>query len=143
MTGAGEVTAPTPAQGSGTSLLPYLASVHAAWLDDATSPHWSQDEATLLFADISGFTPLTERLARRGKVGGEELTDLLNAVFTSLLAVAGSYGGDCLKFGGDAVLLHFTGPDHEQRAVDAAHGMLRELRPFRRLRTAAGLVQLG
>jgi hypothetical protein len=32
----------------------------------------------LLFADISGFTDLTERLARKGPAGTEELTSILN-----------------------------------------------------------------
>lgn len=143
MSGRGEAAATAPRRGGSTSLLPYLASIHARWLASGDALRWSQDDASLLFADISGFTPLTERLARRGKVGAEELTDLLNAVFTSLLAVAGSFGGDCLKFGGDAVLLHFIGPEHHTRAVEAAHGMLSALRPFRRLRTAAGTVSLG
>lgn len=39
---------------------------------------------TLAFVDISGFTRLTERLARRGKVGAEEMSDLLSATFAEL-----------------------------------------------------------
>src|SRR4051794_40492714 len=82
------------AKGHDQPLLPYLAAAHARWLTTQPQVGWSQAEATLLFADISGFTPLTERLARRGKVGAEELTDLLNSVFTELLTVAGTHGGD-------------------------------------------------
>ena len=36
---------------------------------------------TLAFVDISGFTRLTERLARKGKVGAEEMSDILDATF--------------------------------------------------------------
>ena len=34
--------------------------------------------AAVIFADISGFTPLAERLARRGPAGAEALSNLLN-----------------------------------------------------------------
>jgi class 3 adenylate cyclase len=97
----------------------------------------------LVFADVSGFTPLTERLARRGKVGAEELTDTLNTVFRELLDVAGDLGGDCLKFGGDALLLLFTGPSHERRGAAAARGMLSALQSLRRHGDGAGLSKLG
>ena len=36
----------------------------------------------LAFVDISGFTKMTERLARKGKVGAEEMGDPLDHVFT-------------------------------------------------------------
>jgi class 3 adenylate cyclase len=38
--------------------------------------------AAVLFADVSGFTPLADRLAQRGPAG-EELSGLLNAYFGS------------------------------------------------------------
>ena len=55
---------------------------------------------------------------------------------------AGRYGGDLLKFGGDALLLLFTGPEHELRAAAAAVGMQRALRPFGKMRHEAGTVSL-
>lgn len=99
-------------------------------------------DATLVFSDVSGFTPLTERLSRLGRVGAERLTDVLNQIMGGLLDVAGEHAGDLLKFGGDALLLQFDGPGHAERAVTAAHAMQRALRPFRRLRTEAGTVSL-
>jgi hypothetical protein len=41
-------------------------------------PDGEQFAAAALFADISGFTALTERLVQTGPAGIEELTDLLN-----------------------------------------------------------------
>ncbi|MEI2655380.1 MAG: hypothetical protein V9G12_25115 [Microthrixaceae bacterium] len=38
-----------------------------------------------MFADLSGFTPLSERFAKRGQVGAELLTDLLNELFAPIL----------------------------------------------------------
>ena len=48
----------------------------------------------LLFADISGFTALTERLVRQGPAGVEELTRTLNAYFGRLVALITDHGGD-------------------------------------------------
>ena len=39
---------------------------------------WSMVAGTLCFADVSGFTKLSERLARSGRVGAEELTAILS-----------------------------------------------------------------
>ena len=38
-------------------------------------------EGTFVFVDISGFTKMSERLARQGKVGAEEVTDVDRHVF--------------------------------------------------------------
>ena len=64
-------------------------------------------EGTLVFVDISGFTAMSERLATKGKLGAEEVTDVMNLVFARLLDVAYAWGGGLLKFGGDALLLFF------------------------------------
>jgi class 3 adenylate cyclase len=58
----------------------------------------------VLFADISGFTALTERLARTGPSGVEELTELLNGCFGRLVELVVDHGGDVVKFAGDALL---------------------------------------
>src|SRR5436309_1669351 len=113
------------------------------WLSHATDEMYSSVDGTVVFADVSGFTPLTERLSRRGKVGAEELTDVLNNVFQTLGAVTDAYDGDLLKFGGDAMLLLFSGGDHLVRAAASAHALLTALRPFRRLRTPGGIVSLS
>ena len=59
--------------------------------------------AALLFADISGFTALTERLAQRGPDGVEELTRMLNVSFGQILDLIEIHGGDVVKFAGDAL----------------------------------------
>ncbi len=80
-------------------------------------------EGSMLSADISGFTRLSERLASLGKRGAEELITVINSCFDAMIDVAADYGGDVLKFGGDALLLLFTGPHHTARACRAAVGM--------------------
>jgi class 3 adenylate cyclase/tetratricopeptide (TPR) repeat protein len=64
-------------------------------------------EATALFADISGFTVISEALGHAGRQGTEELTALLNAYFEPTIAVIHSYGGVVGKFGGDAMSVLF------------------------------------
>ena len=41
----------------------------------------------VLFADVSGFTPLTEKLAQKGDEGPEEITRLLNRYFGRMIAL--------------------------------------------------------
>ncbi len=69
----------------------------------------------VLFADISGFTALSERLATRGTDGVEELTQVLNAYFGRLIDIITAYGGDVVKFAGDALLAIF--PAHDEADV--------------------------
>ncbi len=96
----------------------------------------------MVFGDVSGFTKMSERLARHGKVGAEEVADAINTCFEQLLGVAYQCGGNLLKFGGDALLLLFSGEGHATRAAHAAVGMRARLRDAGRLDTSAGRVVL-
>jgi class 3 adenylate cyclase/tetratricopeptide (TPR) repeat protein len=80
-------------------------------------------EGTLLSADISGFTALSERLAQKGRAGAEELILVISGVFEGLIGIAHRRGGDILKFRGDALLILFEGTDHAQSACRAAADM--------------------
>ena len=130
-------TRPTPHP-----LAPYVARIALDWLAREPERRARTVHGTLLFADVSGFTPLTERLARGGKVGAEELTDVLDEIFGRLLTVAASSGGDLLKFGGDALLLLFTGSHHETRAAGCAQRLLETLKPYRRFRAGGSWLRL-
>ncbi len=91
----------------------------------------------LLFADIAGFTPLTERLvAQRGAEGAEELARCLNRVFGELTDLVDHYGGDTLKFAGDALLAIWRAGEHPLdlqvlRATDCAVALQRSLHEVR------------
>jgi class 3 adenylate cyclase len=67
-------------------------------------PTAEERPAAVLFADISGFTALTERLAAEGPAGAEQLTRLLNTYFGRLIDIVTAHGGDVVKFAGDALL---------------------------------------
>lgn len=64
-------------------------------------------DAVALFADVSGFTALSEALAAAGKAGTEELTAILNSYFAPMIDLIQSYGGIIGKFGGDALTVLF------------------------------------
>ncbi|MBV6451429.1 MAG: hypothetical protein MHPDNHAH_02167 [Anaerolineales bacterium] len=68
------------------------------------SPLVEEFQAAVLFADISGFTLLTEQLAERGPAGVEALARILNEYFGQLINIIHEYGGDVVKFAGDAVI---------------------------------------
>lgn len=62
----------------------------------------------VLFADISGFTRLAERLAADPGAGAEHLSRILNARLGELLQLVDQHHGDVLKFAGDAFLAFWS-----------------------------------
>lgn len=88
--------------------------------------------AAVLFADLAGFTPLTEALAHMGDEGPEAMTRLLNACLSQLIAAIEAEGGEVVKFSGDAVTALFparTSPlghvvRHAVQAAAAMHALL-------------------
>ncbi len=70
-----------------------------------SSPIRESFQSVVLFADISGFTALTEKLAQRGPAGVESLARILNDYFGKMIDVIHEYGGDVVKFAGDALIV--------------------------------------
>jgi class 3 adenylate cyclase/tetratricopeptide (TPR) repeat protein len=120
----------------------YVPRLVIDWLRNTPDAMHREVEATLVFVDISGFTALTERLARKGKVGAEIMRDTLDGVFTALLDEAYDWGAGLLKWGGDALLLMFEGPQHPERAVRAAWEMQRTIDRVGRIHQGGGTVIL-
>jgi adenylate cyclase len=85
-------------------------------------------EVTVLFADIRGFTSLSEGMPP------EDLLRLLNTYLGRMSRVIEAEKGVIDKYIGDEVMAIFgtplPQPDHATRAVAAAVGMLRELERF-------------
>jgi len=90
-----------------------------------------QTNASVLLADISGFTPLTESFvgALGPRRGAEELTAILNRIYTSLVSSVHAYGGSVVCFIGDALVAQFPGDDG-RRAVACALAMQDAMRGF-------------
>ncbi len=68
--------------------------------DTTLRPDLEHFQTILFFADISGFTRLSERLS------AEKLEMHTNNYFTLLIDVVVQYGGDIIKFCGDAVMVN-------------------------------------
>lgn len=99
------------------------------------------DRATgaALFADISGFTPLTEALVQElgAQRAAEELTLILNQVYDSLISVLHYWGGSATAFAGDAITCWFD-QDDAARAVSCALAMQKAMGQFQRVQTPKG-----
>ncbi len=81
--------------------------------------------ATVFFADIRGFTSMSEKLAPADVVA------VLNRYFARVVPVIERHGGYLNKFVGDAVVVVFNGPmdqpDHAVRATRCALDLQREV----------------
>jgi class 3 adenylate cyclase/tetratricopeptide (TPR) repeat protein len=79
--------------------------------------HGEMLTGTILFADVAGFTALTERLGSQGQEGVEEMTEkVINPYMKGMLEVLSYFGGDLLKFAGDALLAYFPAVEEEHLA---------------------------
>ena len=106
-------------------------------------------QGTALFADISGFTTLTEQLAVDLGLqrGAEEIIRHLNRVFTVLIDDVHRYGGSVIGFCGDAITCWFDDCDLKgvtrpgrstERAVAAALAMQKGMSAFAAIATPSG-----
>jgi class 3 adenylate cyclase/tetratricopeptide (TPR) repeat protein len=80
-----------------------------------------QYSAALLFADISGFTSLTETLAKSGPAGLEDLTQVLNTYFGDITDLILAHGGDVIKFAGDSLLAVWTAGENDSSLATVTH----------------------
>jgi class 3 adenylate cyclase len=99
-------------------------------------------DGTLLFADISGFTAMSERLSRIGEEGAEEITNIVNRYFGTMLSILRDHDGQLVKFGGDALLGLFPEPHSSTRAVQAAHRMQTAMASSGQIQTSQGVFAL-
>ncbi|MBZ0110965.1 MAG: AAA family ATPase [Thermoanaerobaculia bacterium] len=95
---------------------------------ETVADFWSYElRGVTLLADISGFTALTESFADRGAAGAEALAERLDQSFGPMVDVIEAYGGDILRFAGDAPIVVWTVADEEPdealalRVLDATH----------------------
>lgn len=94
----------------------------------APAPEAERKQITVMFADLSGFTTLSET------ADAEDVRNLVNACFEHLGAVATRFGGYIDKFIGDELMVLFGAPqameDHASRALLAALDMREALGAF-------------
>src|SRR5574341_1474575 len=108
------------------------ALAHGESLPDRTT-------GAALFADVSGFTPLTEALLDElgPQRGAEQLSRQLNTIYAALIAQVDWHRGSVITFSGDAITCWLDG-DVGQRAVTCALAMQTAMRPFATVTTPSG-----
>ena len=100
-------------------------------------------QVTVLFCDVRGFTPMSERLAP------EEVVLLLNDFYTLMIETTFKYDGTLDKFLGDAVMAVFGAPmahpDHSARAIRTALAMQEGIAGLnaRRMRDGKEAISVG
>lgn len=73
-------------------------------------PEKQSFDSVVMFADISGFTNLAEKLSKKGPEGTELLAFTLNRYMELLVNAIGRSGGDIFKFAGDAIIIVWPPP---------------------------------
>ncbi len=105
------------------------AHLAARILKDRAALSGERKQVSVLFADVSGFTSISERL------DPEEVHALINRAFELMLAEIHRYEGTVNQFLGDGLMALFGAPiaheDHAQRAAHAALAMLQTLARYR------------
>jgi adenylate cyclase len=93
-------------------------------------------EVTVLFCDVRGFTPMSERLTP------EQVVSLLNDFYTLMIEITFKHDGTLDKFLGDGVMAVFGAPmahpDHALSAARAALAMQAGMERLSAARVAAG-----
>ncbi|OKH19529.1 adenylate/guanylate cyclase domain-containing protein [[Limnothrix rosea] IAM M-220] len=87
-----------------------------------------QKEMTVLFADIRGFTGLSE------KMSPEDNFKFINAFLSRMNPAISKHAGFIDKYIGDAIMALFSHPDHADDSLRAAIAMLRTLEEYNKTR---------
>jgi adenylate cyclase len=99
-----------------------------------------ESEISILFADLVGFTALSERLTPA------QIARLLNRLFEEMVEEVFAWNGTLDKYIGDCIMAFFGAPEaqanHADRAVGAALGMLDRLSKLNAARTLGETLQL-
>ncbi len=116
-----------------------MASDPDRFLDVASSAE--NRELTVLFCDLRGFTPMSEKMAP------DRLRELLNLYFLRMSQIIHGHGGTLDKFIGDAVMAFWGAPEadaqHAAHAVQAAMAMIAAVGPLNAELAERGLPPLS
>ena len=132
------------------SYVPYNVA-HDILQQPTTSPavyRPQRREAVALFADVSGFTAVSEALGHAGRTGTEELTQILNAYFETMIDLIRAYGGIIGQFGGDSLTVLFPYTEDTQaattrRAIQCALDMQASMDRYESIPTRVGTFKLS
>jgi class 3 adenylate cyclase len=101
-----------PSESLRTYVPEFLLSCFLARHKPLDAPGKERFPSAVLFADVSGFTLLAEQLTKRSPAG-EELSGLLNAYFSQLMALITEHASEVVTFAGDGLLAAWPAIDEE------------------------------
>ncbi|MGD9707676.1 MAG: adenylate/guanylate cyclase domain-containing protein, partial [Candidatus Delongbacteria bacterium] len=116
----------------------YIPKHFAEIYSDIEKKNFVKVKGTVMFADLSGFTNLSEKLTAKGKEGSEEISRIINEVFEELITIVSRSKGSVYKFGGDAVTVFFPDSVTEKSVLETAIKMQAAVRKFTKIETIAG-----
>lgn len=99
-------------------------------------------DAFTVFVDLSGFTPLTDKLMQEGPTGAEQLSIILNDIFGPLVGLVYQRGGFIPYFAGDAFTAIFPISD-EIKAKDILEAAIQMHQLFANRDTLLGEFKIG
>lgn len=94
-----------------------------------------------MFADVAGFTAMTEALSQYGKEGAEVLSGIINEVFTPCIKVIYDSGGFITHFQGDSFMAIF--PDNINDGIYAAGKITQEIKAQHYKKTKLGEFEIS
>ena len=114
--------------------LPILVMKHVSDdTQDKEPPSLQNMETVAMFSDISGFTSISETVGKMGARGAEDLVFCINRYMEGLVKCIEKFGGDIIKFVGDAMIVCFPRPTTEsllttvRKAIKCALEIQKEL----------------
>ncbi|KAI8086018.1 uncharacterized protein BX664DRAFT_334708 [Halteromyces radiatus] len=94
----------------------YVRSLHACY-DHIPIPYSHTQFGVVLMVDVVGFSALTTLATEKGESGAEAIALEIGAYMGECIEIIEHYGGDVVKFLGDAVLVCFQ-PDFADKSID-------------------------
>ncbi|CAD8122137.1 unnamed protein product [Paramecium sonneborni] len=89
-------------------------------------PEIQSFKSVIMFADICGFTNLTEQLSKIGPEGSEVIAFAINRYMELLIKSISKSGGDIFKFAGDAIIVVWPPPTGQNDKDEQLRTLLRQ-----------------
>ncbi len=107
--------------------IPHFVSHYCNSIAERKIPNQFLIQTGLLFIDVCDYTAITEKVTQTGHYGIETITSILNSYYEAMNQAINTYGGEIIKYAGDAALAVFIGDkDHCLNAISDAVGALQE-----------------
>ncbi|KAJ3334016.1 Adenylate cyclase type 10, partial [Blyttiomyces sp. JEL0837] len=85
---------------------------------DRGKAYVEKDYIAVVMIDISGYSKVTSALTALGKISSEIVTNTVSSFMNKIINVVAQYGGDIVKFLGDALLITFSASPHEPNTAE-------------------------